>query len=508
MANLLDPLLPIRVTINNVDVTAFYRSRSLQISLTLGADADTCRVALEDYNGTLGAVAGWDELRVTEQGYGTTLFAGFVVAAQQKPLAGGGVLWSLTATDKGALLQKVTVTANYTAKFGGAIVRSLAATYAPWLDLTHVAAGVKARDLRFDRVALSDAFKKLAELDGYDWWVDDTALWYIPQAQALAAPFALADGLNCQPVNGAYTTRYPYLKDSLEVSRDYVDIRNRVIVHGGTRASPPQTELFTADGVKQEFPVVHAPVNVYIAIYIDGFPQRFGREYIDDPTQYDILTNWQHGVVKFASAPAAGKVIQVIYTYDDPLRVTVTDATSAALYCPPELAYFDYMHVDGALASETACEAAALEILAKYAYEQVYGGIGAPKLGLKPGQMLKITDGALAWVDAEYLIRSATIREVANKVFATDVRFGNRQPSLLDAMLGLAGASGGVAAGASGGQGDILQAPKDLRQPTGYQYIQTAGGEWVLVPVYHQLVGTGMLDYSDANNSQYVGLAL
>ncbi len=498
MADLLDPLLPIKVYINSMDVTAYYVSRSLALSLTLGQDVDTCRLALHD-SGGLGAVAGWDELRVTELGYGTTLFAGYVVTAKQSVLEGQQLLWDLTASDKGALLQKIMVTATFTAAFGGAIITALAASYASWLNVTHVAVGIQARDINFDRLSLADCIKKLAELDGYEWWVEDNDLWYVPQTYAPAAPFRLADGLNWRGQTGVA----PYLANSLQIDRDYVDVRNRVIVHGGTRASEPQTEIFTGDGTTTTFYLTHGDINVYITIYLNGAPQRFGREYIDDARGYPVLTNWQHGYVKFATAPAVGAAIQVVYTYNDPLRVTVTDTASAALYCPAELPYFDYIHVDGTLVTESACEAAALEIISKYAYEQVYGAVTVPKLGLKPGQVVQITDSTLGWSAASYLIRAANIREVRNKVFETQVRFGNRKPSLLDAMLGLAGAPGGVAAGASGGQGDILSPPIDLRQPTGYQYVELANGERILVPVYHQLVGTGQLDFSDANNSQY-----
>ena len=500
MNDLLDISHWITLRINGVDVTAYYVTLSLTITRTLGAELDTCRFSLYDYNGRLGAVAGWDEVLITESGYGATLFAGFVVSAAQESRSGGVLAWELTALDKGVLFQKIEVNAIYANLTSAAIISDLITTYAPWVDATtHVATGMT-RSERFERKSLLDCLKVLAEADHYTWWLDDTVLWYMPETTALPAPFGLASAPEAD-----YVTSYPLLAESLRVERDYMDVRNKVVVHGGMRASDPLTDVFTGDGVTTEFVTTMKPINVFIAIYLNQVSVRFGREYIDDPTRYDILTNWNHGIVRFATAPPAGAEIQVIYTYENPLRVTVTDLASALLYCPSVVNYFEYVHVDPALVTETAAENVALAVLAQYAYERVYGKVAIDRLGLLPGQIVAITDSTLGWSAAAYLIQSCQIEEVQPTIFRTTVSFGNRLPTFTDALLGLAGAAGGVAAGASGGQGDILNNPLDLRQPTGYQYIQIGSGEYILVPVFHQLIGNG-LDFSDANNSAYLAL--
>lgn len=502
--DLLDVLHPLTISINNMDVSAYYETGSLAATLTIGQELDTCTLALQDFDGGLGVIVPWDEVRVIEHGYEQDLFTGYVVAVTQTPQAGGVLVWELTCLDEGVLAQKIIIDETYTSTLTGVIMQDLCAKYMPWLDRTSKVAAGSVQSVRFDRKTLAEAFKTLADLDGYEFWVKSQTLHYLPPGQTDPAPFGLSDAGNAD-----YVARFPCDARSLRITRDGIDVRNRVVVHGGMRASDPVTEVFTGNGVQSAFTVTHAPVHVFITVLVAGESKRFGREFIDDPARFAILTNWQHGMVKFDLPPALGVEIQVVYTYQNPVRVTVVDDQSALLYCPPGLVdYFTYAHVDGSLTTDDAADTAARAILAQYAYEHVSGEAAVQRLGILAGQRLQITDATLGYASAEFLVQSCQIEEIQPGIFRTSLRFGNRQPSFVDAVRGLAGGAGGIAAGASGGQGDILQAPSDLRQPTGYMYVTLADGEKVLVPVYHQLIGTGQLDYSKAQNSQYIPLGL
>lgn len=504
MADLLDVLHPLTILINNMDVSLYYETGSFAATLTIGQELDTCSFQLRNSWGNLGVIVPWDEVRIVEQGYGQDLFTGYVVSATQTPEPGGVLLWDLTCLDEGVIAQKIIIDETYTNTLTGTIMRDLCAKYLPWIDATSKVAAGTAQSVRFDRKTLAEAFKMLADLDGYEYWIKSGTLHYLPPDMTDAAPFGLADANNIDMVS-----RFPCDARSVRITRDGIDVRNRVVVHGGMRASDPVTEMFHGDGVKTVFTVTHAPVHVFITVLVAGESKRFGREFIDDPARFAILTNWQHGTVTFDTPPAVGVEIQIVYTYQNPVRVTVIDDQSALLYCPPGLVnYFTYVHVDGALTTDDAADTTARAILAQYAYERVSGEAAVTRLGILAGQRMLLTDGTLGYVNAEFLVQSCQIEEIEPGVFRTGVRFGNRLPSFIDAVRGLAGGAGGIAAGAAGGQGDILQAPADLRQPTGYMYVTLADGEKVLVPVYHQLIGTGQLDYSKTQNSQYIPLGL
>lgn len=493
---LLDANHTFTITVNGADVTRYLTGSSLRIQTVLGAELDTCTFDLEDYDNALGAITSWLPVTVEDES-ANVLFAGYAaqVRAQLGP-GGGHLIWTLTCLDYGVLLQKRIVDSTFTETTAASMIGTLVAAElgaAGYDGATYVATG-GTYTMRFDRRTLFDCIQELASKDEYIWWVDtDKALHYIAEASATAAPFAIAPLASCD-----WSTTFP-AQGALSVEEDASDIRNAVAVHGGVTTSDPLTEFFVGDGVTTDFTVSHAPINATNAVLVNGAVQETGRDFIDDPTKFAVLINWSYGVLKFADPPAAGAAIQIVYTYDEAVRVTVNDAASQATY-----GVHEYVHVDPAIASEAEATFVAEAILRRYKNPTTSGRLTVERLGLAAGQKLSITNTALGWTAREFIIQSATT-SVSRKGVQTDVQFGTREPSLLQVLRGVAGSAGGIATGGIGsGAGTALGERLDLRQPTGYQFLSEpdSGVSW-LVPVYNVTVGDGILDFSDEDNSGY-----
>lgn len=493
---LLDTAHTLTITIAGVDVGAWLVTGSLRITTVLGAELDSCNFELEDYGG-LGPVTSWAEVIVTDE-TATKLFAGYAATVTSQVIQAGYLRWSITALDYGVMFQKRIVDRAFVDTHAGTIIDTLVQDELTGYDSTTYVSAGKEYSIRFDRRTLFDCIKDLADKDGFQWWVDvDKKLHYLLETDGAEAPFAIADVTACN-----WTTTFPVSGPNLSVEEDATDIRNDVTVHGGVAISQPVTENFIANGTQVNFIVSQTPINAVGVVTLDGVVQTVGRDYIDDPAKFNCMVNWTYGKIMFADPPAAGVSVSVTYTYDDPVRSVVQDLASQALYGRQE-----YIHVDPAIADESHADMLATAILQRYRYPDVRGRLTVERAGLAAGQQLAITCAALGWTNEVFMIQQCVLTQKRGGLLVCDVQFGGREPSLLDALRGIAGGSGGVAAGGIGsGAGTALGQRLDLRQPTAYQYIEDVTGARYLVPVYNVTVGSGELDLSDADSSGYVAL--
>lgn len=494
----LDTAHTLTLTVDGTDVTGYLVESSLRLQTVIGAELDTCAFDLVDYDGLLGAFTSWLEVIVTDE-TATRLFGGYAAQVRARHAPGGeNLIWSITALDYGVLFQKRIVDQTFVGKTAAYMIDTLVQAELSGLGFdstTYVATG-GTYDIRFDRRTLFDAIKELSDKDNFIWWVDSTKhLHYVDDTSGAAAPFQVSDLAHAN-----WTTIFPVDSSGFDVEEDASDIRNTVTVHGGVQTSEPVVEDFTGDGVTTDFAVAYSPINACGTVTVEGVEQQVGRDFIDDPARFPVLVNWTYGVLKFAVAPALGAAISIAYTYDAAIRTAVVDATSVATYGTHE-----YVHVDLSIASSAQAALLANAILSRYKNPTTAGRCTVERYGLAAGQILKVTDTALNWTAREFIIQNVVLT-YGRKGITCAVQFGSREPSLLDALRGVAGGAGGIATGGIGsGAGTALGGRLDSRQPTGYQYVYDSGsGTWFLLPIYNVTIGNGEFDFSDDVNSGYI----
>lgn len=498
MPTLLETDKTVKITINSVDRSANYRTGTIHIHTTLGAEVDTCQFELEDTDGTLPAFTGWLAVLIEDEA-GTDLFGGVIVNAIPKHQPGGDrLIWAISCVDYSVLMQTKVVDRIYVGQTAAAILDDLFSTYLPEIDATtHVATG-GTRTMRFDRVTLFDAVKMLADVDGYLWWVDASKnLHYTAPGSAAAAPFDVGDAENSD-----YSAVYPYLDGSLTVDYDDREIRNRVIVHGGTYASGQTTETFSGDDTTDVFTVSNRPLRSIIAVLVGGVAQAVGRDWIDNPANFDVLVNYNYGTLTWATPPPTGTDnITVIYTYDISIRVTRNDSASQTAYGR----VFEFVHVDRSIGSEAQAEALADAILGAYAGRRTYGSFSVQMPGLSPGQEIEITDDALGWTAEAFIIQSVTLTEPAVGVFELRIAFGDRQPGFTDIARGFGGGAGGATVGGAGtGGGGGQGAYEPPATPGGLEHLSQNLGIIYVGRAEFLEIGTSFTNWDDYNDASGV----
>jgi hypothetical protein len=499
MPTLLETDKTVKITINSVDRSANYRTGTIHIHTTLGAEVDTCQFELEDTDGTLPAFTGWLDVLVEDE-TGADLFGGVIVNAIPKHQPGGDrLIWAISCVDYSALMQTKVVDGIYVGETAADILDDLFTTYLPEIDATtHVATG-GTRTMRFDRVTLFDAVKMLADVDGYLWWVDASKnLHYIAPGSAAAAPFNVGDAENSD-----YAAIYPYLDGTLTVDYDDREIRNRVIVHGGTYASGQTTDTFSGDDTTETFTLTNRPLRSIIAVLVGGAAQAVGRDWIDNPANFDVLVNYNYGTLTWATPPPTGTDnITVIYTYDISIRVTRNDSASQTAYGR----VFEFVHIDRSIGSEAQAEALADAILNAYAGRRTYGSFSVQMPGLAPGQEIEITDTAMGWSAEAFIIQSVTLTEPVVGVFELRVAFGDREPGFTAIARGFGGGAGGAAVGGAGtGGGGGGQAAYDVpASPGGLEHVNQSLGIIYVGRAQFLEIGTNFNGWNDYDTASGV----
>ncbi|NOZ27957.1 MAG: hypothetical protein GXP39_07895 [Chloroflexi bacterium] len=457
--------MALTVTVGGVDRTANVVYESLEIRRTLGEVTDSCR--LEFYGFTPSA---WQEIVIQD---GTTkLFAGYIVSVKRDIVAGTGTIYVAECEDYSLLFRTKLVDEHYLNQTDQAIIQDLISTYlgAEGFTTTSVASSGTIESVSFNNVTLYEAMQKIADLTGYVWYVDPNKDVHYHGESATAAPFGLSDS----PDN---VTTFGYLEDSWQFEEDASDIRNRITVRGGIRASDPVTESFSGDGTTTMFRLTNRPVRSVVSVEVDGAAQSVGTDFVDS-SGYDVYVNYVDGVLRFATAPAAGTSnIEVVYTYDVHVTAQRSDSSSYTKFGR----WFDYIVEDKTITSQTKAEALADALLAQYADSRYSGRLVTLEQGLEPGQYVSIVN-SVAGVSGSFLITDVVTRMIEGNL-AYEIRFGDRSPGIGQVLAGVvsgrAGTGGAGGTGGGGGAGvayDLPPAAGGVRalSETGYQVVFSA----------------------------------
>lgn len=235
----------------------------------------------------------------------------------------------------------------------------------------------------------------------WTWRIDgERAVWMAPVTDQ-AAPYGVAEDDYCN-----WISEFPADLGSVSKKTDTTDIRNRVTVRGGITASDVQTENFTGDGSTVSFQLARRPIRDIVSITVAGVTQSYGTAWYNDRGgSYNCLVNYSAGIVTWPDAlpPASSAAIVIKYRYDEPLLVTVSEATSYATFG----FWFDYEIEDKSITTEDDATDLAQGILDAYAFGVTSGEFSIRRGGLFSGQLVALTFPDLD-LDGQYVIRSVT----------------------------------------------------------------------------------------------------
>jgi hypothetical protein len=385
------------LTIDGIDHTAHVLRDTLRKEDNLYEKTDTLSFSLSRPLGFVPALNSTVELSIDD----TLVFGGVITRIEDYVTGGLIVHYDVTCADYSRLLTSKLANQRYTSQLAGSVIKDLIDTYAPGFTYTNVADGITLPTIAFDRVPVTEAIQKIAELTNYAWYVDENKDVHFFSPASEAAPFSLSD------TNGNYIWR------SLRLYSDTSQVRNRVIVRGGLEVSETErTEQFTAPSSADERTVVRLAYKYdsISAVTVNGVALTVGVEFLNSDADYEAMWSYQEKYIRFTAGhePSAGDIIEVTGFPLFPIIVQVSDNDSIAAFATADFdGIFEFLIKDDAIKSRDEAIARARAELGAYAQAIVEAEFETYEPDLRSGQTITIQSD-LRGIDDEYVIQSVS----------------------------------------------------------------------------------------------------
>lgn len=263
-----------------------------------------------------------------------TIFGGTITEIE--PVISGLMMtWQITAQDWGFLLDGTLVKKNYAMMDPRDIVVDIINSFCSGKGFTtnHVQFGnFLVPSIKFNYQQPSKALQSLANLIGWDWYIDPDkdVHFFLGDVDS-----AIGDG-GAAPIT-VDATSGEIEWNSLDVDLQITNMQNSVYVIGGnytktfTAANTPDT--FLSDGTSQFFTLSYPYDKSTLTITLDGVSQSIGTANQTDPTTVDVLYNDAQRWIQFTSgAPGSGHTVKAYGNAKVPIVAHASDATSVATY--------------------------------------------------------------------------------------------------------------------------------------------------------------------------------
>lgn len=292
--------MSITVLINGVDRTSDILQKSLQVTWNVAATA-TCRFSSRAYKPSIGH-------RVQVQLNGTTIWDGQVadvVTTYQRHV----VRYDVTASDAYFLDRRI-ANDGYVAQTLQAIINDLLTVHLNSEGYTSdfLAPGPTIARFVADYVTVSEAFRQLADLTGWDWTIRPGRVIEWRESPYLSSSLTLTDD------------------DLLELSRKegLRNYRNKQYIRGGKSRTSTQTEQFAGDGKTRSFNVAYAVAEAP-TVQVNGVAKTVGIRGVDTGKDWYWSKNTTEISQDSSATPLSGTdTLTVSYVGFYPLVSSVT----------------------------------------------------------------------------------------------------------------------------------------------------------------------------------------
>ena len=233
----------ITIKIGGVDKTEYVDARTLSIRDELTSKVNSASFDFFCHDITIAPKTGEEVL--IEEG-AKKLFSGRILSKEESFLPPNLLKYSVECIDHSRDLDKKLVYESYKDQKAGDIYKHIIGNYTTGFTYNNVSDGPTISEIAFDYVQVSDALTKIAEICGYEWYVDYDKDIHFFAKNTYPAPFQLDDN------------QEDY-KD-LIINTDISQLRNRIFVKS-SGLKDTFGEIFIYDGVATEWTCKFAPIN-------------------------------------------------------------------------------------------------------------------------------------------------------------------------------------------------------------------------------------------------------
>ena len=377
------------IEVNNQDRTAFVEWEGLEVANILTRQVDTASFSFKYKYGDDFTVAVNDNIKIYDSGY--LIFQGIVTNCRKTHVSGRMLRVDVSAADYTRELDNRVVAQTYTSRTAQEIIQDIILRYAPQFDTRFVYAPVTINKVQFTYQPVSKCLEELADMIGYDFWVDEHKYLHFNQASTLQAPFELNDE------NGSY------VRGSLSFEDDIAQLRNSVYLRGGNEIGTSTSFQENGDANKKTFPLGYHFSDIP-TVTVGGVAKTVGRNNVDNSASYDCMWDPTGDFVIFASAPGAGSSVVVTGTPLYPILLTLPERTSVAQYGERQIVI-----IDKTITTRAAGRQRALAELIRYADALISAKFVTRIRGLKAGEVMTV-DSDLFNKSGQYVITEVRTR--------------------------------------------------------------------------------------------------
>lgn len=427
-------------------------SQQMMISQNFGRQGDTATLPLiDDYQGRATphfVIPTLSQVKLVDNGANVTLFAGVVNDPYLQVTGPNRNEWTLKCTDYVIYADNALIPQSvYNGMTADQIV--IAVTRAANCGITarsiasggFVAPGPTLAQVILPWQTLSSTWRTLAQLASsstpYGWYVDENRnLHFFDQTTALGSGVTFT---TVPTASGSYTQGHIKQDSQFAYEWDATTIRNKIIVQGAnqTVTSPltgPSTDTWRADGVTTAWPLRYT-VSSVSTLTLNGTTTAI--TFVSDGSvstapwsvEQNAIGQW---FLVALSAPSAGTVIKLWYTFQIPVIAQALDTASQTTYTGPNGGVFAEFISDTSLTTVPMALARAQREKTEYAFaaERTTFNIGEDFLGwVRAGWTFTYTNTLVPDAQASYTWGlSDTFLCVANSVTFGDG--GYRSPQV------------------------------------------------------------------------------
>jgi hypothetical protein len=423
------------VMIDGQDVTNLIMRDSLVIEDILTREVDSCSFLLIDTEGTNRPSVGQEVsvfYKETPTSTPVIRFAGRIDEVPQMHLAPGKYQYEVTCTDYTSELNKHLVVETYSNQTAGDIIRDLVNTYAIGLGTAYVQDGGEVEFIQFNYIYPMECITQIADLIGYDWYVDYERQVHFFEKSTNPAPYELTETAS----SGDY-------KD-LSITVNKTELKNSITVRGGYEFSALFTQEIVADGTQESFPLryeAYAPISVYVDIGGGYAAKTLGIDNIDESGR-DFVYNSSEKVIKNLDLAilTSGHKLRATYKYKKPILALQEDDASIQAMAEFEGGDGKYegpLIVDDTIETKTQARDRGLAELNMYSNPLVEGTFSTTQFGYRSGQYININIPSRGYINREYLIQQVVATSIGQGLFTYEVTFATLLKGLTDYLIQL-----------------------------------------------------------------------
>lgn len=296
------------------------------------------------------------------------------------------------------------------------IITTIANTYFPASIALDIQCSTVIDYIAFNYELPSECLQQLADLTGYDWYVDYDRVLHFFSKTANNAPWNLSD------------TGGKYIYESLRLHRDITPVRNTVYVRGGEFKGDTFTVSVVGDGTQRVFGTQYRFSNLQVTV--TGVSKAVGVDYLDEETEFDLLYNFQEKLVRFRAdrIPRNGSTVKIFGNPWLPVLIKIDNKGSIGDFAELEgqgMGEYEYRIIDKSIKNkEGARQRANAELLA-YASTLVEGEFETYENDLRTGQRIQVQSD-LRNLDEYYVINRIETRLIISDNPNNNIRFHHK----------------------------------------------------------------------------------